>query len=119
MRSILSFILSNLLIIISANQTLAQPYITQGDVPAERGFRTVTLVEGLEHPWSMAWLPNSDILITERPGRLRLVRGGRLISDPVSGISEVFASGQARQRLDSRTGSKSSQPFGQNSEAKR
>jgi glucose/arabinose dehydrogenase len=42
----------------------------------------------------MVWLPNSDILITERPGRLRLVRSGRLISEPVAGISEVFASGQ-------------------------
>jgi len=94
MRSILSIILSNLLMVICTNQSLAQPYITQGDVPAERGFRTVTLVEGLEHPWSMAWLPNSDILITERPGRLRLVRDGRLIPDPVSGVPEVFASGQ-------------------------
>ena len=94
MRPILSIILSNLLVIILANQTLAQPYITQGDVSAERGFRTVTVVEGLEHPWSMVWLSHSDILITERPGRLRLVRNGQLISEPVAGIPEVFASGQ-------------------------
>ena len=58
MRSISSIILSNLLIVICTNQSLAQPYITQGDVPAERGFRTVTLIEGLEHPWSMVWLPS-------------------------------------------------------------
>ena len=63
-------------------------------MPAERGFRLFTLAEGLEHPWGMVWLPNSDILITERPGRLRLVRDGQLIPDPVSGVSEVFASGQ-------------------------
>jgi glucose/arabinose dehydrogenase len=42
----------------------------------------------------MAWLPNNDMLITERPGRLRLVRNGQLISKPVTGISEVFVSGQ-------------------------
>jgi glucose/arabinose dehydrogenase len=94
LRLILSIILSNLLVIFCTNQSLAQPYVTQGDVPAERGFRRVTLVEGLEHPWSMAWLPNSDILITERPRRLRLVRDDRLIPDPVSGVPEMFASGQ-------------------------
>jgi len=94
MRSIFKFILSTLLIVLCTNQPCAQPYITQGDVPAEGGFRLVTLVDGLEHPWGMVWLPNSDILITERPGRFRLVRSGRLISEPVAGISEVFASGQ-------------------------
>ena len=46
----------------------AQSYITEGDVPADRGFRAVTLLRGLEHPWSMAWLPNGDMLITEAPG---------------------------------------------------
>ena len=94
MKSILYILLSNLLVVFCANQPMAQPYITRGDVPAERGFRLVTLAEGLEHPWGMAWLPSGDILITERPGRLRLVRGGQLMSDPVTGISEVFASGQ-------------------------
>jgi glucose/arabinose dehydrogenase len=42
----------------------------------------------------MAWLPNGDILITERPGRLRIVRGGRLVPNSVAGVSEVFAAGQ-------------------------
>lgn len=36
------------------------------------------IVTGLEHPWGMAWLPHGDILITERPGRLRIVRDGKL-----------------------------------------
>jgi glucose/arabinose dehydrogenase len=42
----------------------------------------------------MAWLPGGDMLITERPGRLRIVRGGALLPDPVSGVPEVFAQGQ-------------------------
>jgi glucose/arabinose dehydrogenase len=42
----------------------------------------------------MAFLPGGDMLITERPGRLRIVRGGRLLPDPVSGVPEVFARGQ-------------------------
>ena len=39
-------------------------------------FRVVPVVTGLEHPWGMAFLPGGEILITERPGRLRLVRDG-------------------------------------------
>lgn len=38
--------------------------------------RVVTLVEGLESPWSIAFLPNGDMLVTERPGRLRLIHNG-------------------------------------------
>jgi len=57
-------------------------------------FRVVTVVDGLEIPWSMAWLPNGDMLVTERPGRLRVVRDGVLLPDPVSGVPEVFARGQ-------------------------
>ena len=48
-------------------------------------------MEGLEHPWGMAWLPNGDLLITERPGRLRLVQGGRLDPTPLGGVPEVLA----------------------------
>ncbi|MEB3321925.1 MAG: PQQ-dependent sugar dehydrogenase, partial [Synechococcaceae cyanobacterium] len=48
-----------------------------------------TVVEGLEHPWGMAWLPGGDLLITERPGRLRIVRGGRLDPTPIPGVAEV------------------------------
>jgi glucose/arabinose dehydrogenase len=56
-------------------------------------FRVVTVVEGLVNPWSMAWLPNGDMLVTERPGRLRIVRNG-VLSDPVSGVPAVRAVGQ-------------------------
>ena len=86
--------LSIVLVVVCTTQLPAQPHITQGDVPAERGFRRVTLVQGLEHPWGLAWLPNGDILVTERPGRLRLVREDQLVSDPIAGIHEVFDSGQ-------------------------
>lgn len=57
-------------------------------------FRTVMVVDGLEHPWSMAWLPGGDMLVTERPGRLRVVRDGTLAPDPVEGVPEVRAQGQ-------------------------
>ncbi len=57
-------------------------------------YRLVSLVQGLEHPWGMAWLPNGTILITERQGRLRQVRNGRLESRAIPGVPRVFASGQ-------------------------
>ncbi len=60
----------------------------------EHDYRVVTVADGLIRPWSMAWLPNGDMLITERPGRLRIVRDGNLLPDPVPGVPEVFAQGQ-------------------------
>ena len=52
-------------------------------------------VSGLEHPWSIAWLPSGDALITERPGRLRvLARGTTTLSPPLDGVPAVVASGQ-------------------------
>jgi aldose sugar dehydrogenase len=57
-------------------------------------FRVVTVAEGLEHPWSIAFLPGGDVLITERPGQLRIFRGGRLLPEPVAGLPEVRAGGQ-------------------------
>ncbi len=60
----------------------------------EHDYRVATVADGLIRPWSMAWLPNGDMLITERPGRLRIVRDGNLLPDPVPGVPEVFAQGQ-------------------------
>jgi aldose sugar dehydrogenase len=55
----------------------------------ERNTRiTVSVVtKGLSHPWSLAFLPDGDMLITERPGRLRRVHNGALVAGPISGIS--------------------------------
>lgn len=61
---------------------------------ARHSFRVVTVAEGLENPWSLAWLPDGDLLVTERPGRLRLVRDGELVDEPIDGVPEVRAQGQ-------------------------
>tara|TARA_R100000005_G_scaffold95556_2_gene77490 strand:+ start:4904 stop:6076 length:1173 start_codon:yes stop_codon:yes gene_type:complete len=57
-------------------------------------YRIVPVVDGLVRPWSMAFLPGGDMLVTEQPGRLRIVREGRLLERPVSGVPEVFYKGQ-------------------------
>ena len=62
---------------------------------AERGpYRVTTVVPALQDPWSMAWLPNGDMLVTERPGRLRVVRQGVLQPDPIAGVPSVRYGGQ-------------------------
>ena len=75
---------------------IAAPAVGQSEVfrSAYHDYRLVTVAEGLEHPWSIGFLPGGDILITERPGRLRIVRHGQLLPDPVAGVPEVLAQGQ-------------------------
>jgi aldose sugar dehydrogenase len=70
------------------------PLTPSGDVPEATGWRAETLVSGLEHPWSVAWLPDGSALVTERPGRLRLIRDGRLDPRPIAGVPQVLAQGQ-------------------------
>ena len=57
-------------------------------------YRLVTVADALVQPWSIAFLPGGDMLITERPGRLRLVRNGKLLPQPVDGVPKVFTSSQ-------------------------
>jgi glucose/arabinose dehydrogenase len=61
----------------------------------KHAFRVVTLVEGLRHPWSMAWLPDGRMLVTERAGRLRVVsRDFKLDPKAVEGLPQIAAVGQ-------------------------
>src|SRR5215813_12796334 len=55
----------------------------------QRGLRAAVVTKGLSHPWSIAFLPDGAILITERQGRLRIVRDGKLDPNPVAGTPAV------------------------------
>lgn len=61
---------------------------------SHHNYRVVPVVDGLVQPWSMAWLPNGDMLVTEKPGRLRVVRDGQLLPEAVPGVPEVLYNGQ-------------------------
>lgn len=76
-----------------ALQALAQPAPVHRS--EEHAFRAVRLARGLEHPWGLAFLPDGRMLVTERPGRLRIVRAdGTIEARPVAGVPRVTAFGQ-------------------------
>jgi glucose/arabinose dehydrogenase len=61
----------------------------------EKGrIRVATVTEGLENPWGLAFLPDGRMLVTERPGRLRLIEKNGRVSSPLAGVPEVYARGQ-------------------------
>src|SRR5262245_239118 len=63
--------------------------------PSSAGNLTVeTVVSGLVHPWALAFLPDGRMLVTERPGRLRVVTRDGKLSAPVAGVPRVFAVSQ-------------------------
>jgi len=94
-------------------QTLAPHEVRNGDAPAailweppvvpdgtvdfesaeERNLRLVVVAKGLEQPWSVAFLPGNVVLVTERGGRVRIVRNGRLERAPVAGVPPVQTGG--------------------------
>ena len=55
--------------------------------------RVIALTTELMHPWGLAFLPDGTMLVTERPGRLRVIRNGKLDASPVSGVPQVSAIG--------------------------
>ena len=73
----------------------AAPVSSQEVVRSERAtFRVATFATGLERPWGAAFLPDGRLLVTERPGRLRIIGRDGAVSAPVPGVPEVVAQGQ-------------------------
>ena len=85
----------------AAAQPVALPPLPLPDGPrvfdsAEQSqFRLVVVTSGLSHPWGLAFLPDGGVLVTERAGRLRIIHGGVLDPQPISGVPEVHARGLA------------------------
>ena len=89
----------------SQNESMRWPALLMGLVslgPAmaqtvqsnEHAFRVVTLTQGLDQPWSLAFLPDGRMLVTEKQGRLRIVQDRKLESKPIAGVPQVTVHGQ-------------------------
>jgi|GEM_PF-4008503 len=66
---------------------LAQPVAAQA-------LRALTIASGLDHPWAVAFLPNGRFLVTERPGRMRVIEADGKVGAPLDGVPEVASGGQ-------------------------
>jgi aldose sugar dehydrogenase len=86
------------LALVSAACLLSVGRTAQPQSPVQRSalhdYRIVTVAEGLQNPWSIAFLPGGDMLVTERAGRLRILRNGKLLPDPVPGLPALRVGGQ-------------------------
>jgi glucose/arabinose dehydrogenase len=75
---------------------LLTPALAAGTFPSSAGPLSVeTVASGLVHPWSLAFLPDRRMLVTERPGRMRIVTPGGQLSKPLEGVPAVHSGGQA------------------------
>ena len=86
------FLLASTLILIAACAPAAK---TQAPVAASAQTIKVTeIAAGLAYPWGAAILPDGSILVTERDGRLRVIRDGKLVEAPITGVPAVLNDGQ-------------------------
>jgi glucose/arabinose dehydrogenase len=73
---------------------LAQAPRSPKPVPMNGAVQVETVARGLENPWALAFLPDGRILVTERPGRVRIVEPDGRVSKPLDGVPRVLARGQ-------------------------
>jgi len=75
--------------------TIPRPPLGPGpfvfDTAEQHKIRVVIVTKGLSHPWGMAFLPDGNLLVTERGGRLRVIRDGVLNPNAIGGVPEVYA----------------------------
>lgn len=74
---------------IGIGQALAEEFQSQSGP-----ISVVTVAKGLEHPWGLAFLPDGRMLVSERPGRLRLVDAKGTLSKPIAGVPRVYDEGE-------------------------
>ena len=78
----------------ASRQPAAAPAASQAAPAASSELQVEVIASGLEHPWAVALLPDGRFLVTERPGRLRVIGTDGSVSAPLAGTPQVFAKGQ-------------------------
>ncbi|MBK8809970.1 MAG: PQQ-dependent sugar dehydrogenase [Acidobacteria bacterium] len=78
---------------ISETEVFSTTALSEGEKPVK--FRLETVATGLEVPWGLAFLPDGRILVTERPGRVRLIENGKLKPEPIFKVPDVEPSGES------------------------
>lgn len=99
MRVLLAALCTSAIVLSACGQDVTGTVPLSGEAPEASGYETQTVIDGLNHPWSIVWLPEGDeageMLITERRGTLRVVRDGALDPDPVfDAFPDLAAVGQ-------------------------
>ena len=88
----LCFSLSFSLTAVATAQTVpSEAFGAQGNKPS---YQLETIASGLAFPWAMAFLTNGDVLVTERQGKIKVVRDGEVLANDVKGVPEVYFAGQ-------------------------
>lgn len=93
------FLISTLFVIACGQASKTRPeddiYTTQAKPGNVVKFRLETVASGLEVPWAFAWLPDGRMLLTERPGRVRIIAKGQLRAEPVYTVPDVEPSSES------------------------
>jgi glucose/arabinose dehydrogenase len=94
MRTTMSLCLAAMLTSLAAPSVHAQLQ-TSDAPPAAKGWKAVTVADGLNHPWGMAWLPDGRLLVTTKGGALHILNDKKFEPVPMEGLPAVFTGGQA------------------------
>lgn len=78
----------------AVTQALASPILGTPTTIDPATYKVTEIAGGLDHPWSLAFLPDGSMLVTERNNGLRVIRDGKLVEAPVTGLPEAFKEGQ-------------------------
>lgn len=101
MKALLALVTLSMWVAVAAAQAPPPPEDNYQPTPAFAGqtrapapsqpsqYEVIVLTSGLEQPWSIAWLPDGRMLVTERPGRLRLIERDGKMSEPIAGVPAV------------------------------